>query len=62
MIAATPMSVATRGTTNSFFEILAKYPQDQRTQYIALLRPFLTTDAGIAAGIDNVNSGMFEVR
>ncbi len=60
MIAATPMSVAARGATNSFFEILAEYPQDQRAQYIALLRPFLTTDAGIAAGIDNVNSGMFE--
>lgn len=60
MIVAAPMSVAGEGATLSFFEKLAEYPVAEREQYIAMLRPFLTSDAGIEAGIDNVKSGMFE--
>ncbi len=55
-----PVGVSGAGATNTMFEALAEYSVAERAQYIAMLRPFLTTDAGIAAGIDNVNSGLFE--
>ena len=55
-----PVSICAEGATVSFFEMLAKYPLAEREEYIALLRPFLTTQAGVAAGIDNVKTGMFE--
>lgn len=60
LLAVAPMSVTAAGVTNSLFEALAEYPPAERAQYIAMLRPFLTSDAGVAAGIDNVKSGMFE--
>lgn len=55
-----PVGVSGAGATNTLFEALAKYPPAERAQYIAMFRPFLTSDAGVAAGIDNVKSGMFE--
>lgn len=60
MLAVTPMSVAAAGATNSLFEKLNGYTPAEREQYFAMLRPFLTSDAGVKAGIDNVKSGMFE--
>lgn len=60
MIAVAPMSVTAEGATNSLFEALNQYTPAEREQYFAMLRPFLTSDAGVEAGIDNVKSGTFE--
>ena len=60
VFAVIPMSVAAAGTTNSLFEKLSGYTVAEREQYFSMLRPFLTSDAGVNAGIDNVKSGMFE--
>lgn len=60
MLAVIPMGVAAAGATNSLFERLNQYTPAEREQYFAMLRPFLTSDAGVKAGIDNVGSGMFE--
>lgn len=61
IIAIMPISAAaTDGKPNVIIEKLANMTPQMRSQYIAMLRPFLTTDAGVAAGIDNLKSGMFE--
>ena len=61
MIAVVPVGViATDGKPNAIIEMLANLTPPMRAQYRAMLRPFLTSDAGVTAGIDNVKSGMFE--
>lgn len=55
-----PMSVSANSPADALVEKLASYTPQMRAQYISLLRPFLTSDAGVEAGIDNVKSGMFE--
>jgi len=55
-----PVSVNASGAADTIIEKLASYTPQMRAQYISLLRPFLTSDAGVEAGIDNVKSGMFE--
>ena len=61
IIAVMPVgAIATDGKPNIIIEKLANLTPQMRAQYIAMLRPFLTTDAGVVAGIDNVKSGMFE--
>jgi len=60
IVCVIPLNVSAKGVTNSLFEKLAEYTASERAQYISLIRPFLTTDAGVEAGIDNVNSGIFE--
>ena len=61
LIAITPVcAIDTDGTPNILIEKLASFTPQMRAQYIAMLRPFLTTDAGVTAGIDNVKTGLFE--
>lgn len=60
LIAIMPVSVSARENDNVFMEKLASLNSEERAQYIAMLRPFLTTEAGVEAGIDNVKSGLFE--
>lgn len=61
LITVAPLSVgATDGKPNVIIEKLASMTPQMRAQYISMLRPFLTSDAGVLAGIDNVKSGMFE--
>ena len=61
IIAVMPIgAVATDGKPNAIIEMLANLTPQMRAQYIAMLRPFLTSDAGVMAGIDNLKSGMFE--
>lgn len=59
MIAVAPISVS--ASNNIFIDKLASLNSEEREQYIAMLRPFLTTEAGVEAGIDNVKSGLFEM-
>ncbi len=61
VLAVAPLGVAAENTENIFIEKLSSYSPEQRAQYIAMLRPFLTSDAGVEAGIDNVKSGLFEM-
>ena len=61
ILAVAPLGVAAENTENIFIEKLSSYSPEKRAQYIAMLRPFLTSDAGVEAGIDNVKSGLFEM-
>ena len=61
LIAIVPMSVSASNTNNVFIDKLASLDSVEREQYIAMLRPFLTSEAGVEAGIDNVESGFFEM-
>lgn len=61
VMAMMPLCVTAENTENIFIEKLSSYSPEQRIQYIAMLRPFLTSDAGVEAGIDNVKSGLFEM-
>jgi len=61
MMAVTPVAaIDTDGTPNVLIEKLASFTPQMRAQYIAMLRPFVTSDAGVAAGVDNVKNGLFE--
>ncbi len=55
-----PVSINASDATDTIIKKLASYTPQMRAQYISMLRPFLTSDAGVEAGIDNVKSGMFE--
>lgn len=55
-----PVHISAAGAVSSVFEKLAEMTSAQRVQYISMVRPFLTSDTGVSAGIDNVNSGLFE--
>ena len=61
IVAMVPVCVTAENTENIFIEKLSSYTSEKRAQYIAMLRPFLTSDAGVEAGIDNVKSGLFEM-